>query len=53
MTILPVSELKDYEKVLNLVSYGNEVVLTENGALKYAIVDIKELEDLRGKIIKH
>ena len=49
MTTVPVSELKDYSKVLSQVSYGNEVTLTKNGIAKYAIVDIEELERMRAE----
>jgi prevent-host-death family protein len=49
MTTIPVSELKDYSKVLNKVSYGNEVALTKNGVAKYAIIDIEELERMRAE----
>ena len=50
MTIVPVSELRDYNKVLNQVSYGNEVTLTKNGKAQYAIIDIEELERIRAEV---
>jgi len=50
MTIIPVSELRDYNKVLSKVSYGNEVTLTKNGKAQYAIIDIDELERIRAEI---
>ena len=49
MTIVPVSDLRNYNKVLNQVSYGNEVVLTKNGKAQYAIVEMEELERLRAE----
>ena len=49
MTIVPVSDLRDYNKVLNQVSYGNEVTLTKNGKAQYAIIDIEELERIRAE----
>ncbi|MCL2426252.1 MAG: type II toxin-antitoxin system Phd/YefM family antitoxin [Oscillospiraceae bacterium] len=49
MTIVPVSDLRNYNKVLKQVSYGNEVALTKNGKAQYAIVDIEELERLRAE----
>ena len=49
MTMVPVSELKDYPKVLDQVSYGNEVALTKNGVAKFAIIDIEELERMRAE----
>ena len=45
--ILPVSDLRNYETVLNQVTYGNPVYLTKNGRGDYAIVDMKELDELR------
>ena len=49
MTIIPVSDLRDYNKVLSQVSYGNEVTLTKNGKAQYAIIDIEELERMRAE----
>lgn len=49
MMIVPVSDLRDYNKVLNQVSYGNEVALTKNGKAHYVIVDIEDLERIRTK----
>ena len=49
MTIMPVSDLRNYNKVLDHVSYGNEVALTKNGKTKYAIVEMEELERLRAE----
>ncbi len=45
--ILPVSELRNYKSVLGQVSYGNPVYLTKNGKGNFAIVDMKELDELR------
>jgi len=49
MKILPVSDLRDYNKVLSEVSYGSEVVLTKNGKTKYAIIEIEELQRMRAE----
>ena len=49
MTIMPVSDLRNYNKVLERVSYGNEVALTKNGKTQYAIVEMEELERLRAE----
>ena len=49
MTTIPVSDLRDYNKVLSQVSYGNEVALTKNGKAQYAIIDIEELERMRAE----
>ena len=45
--ILPVSDLRNYKTVLGQVAYGNHVYLTNNGRGDYAIVDMKELDELR------
>lgn len=45
--IIPVSDLRNYKTVLEQVSYGNPVYLTKNGRGDVAIVDIKELDELR------
>ena len=45
--ILPVSDLRNYKNVLSQVAYGNPVYLTKNGRGDYAIVDMKELDELR------
>ena len=50
MIIVPVSELRDYNKVLSQVSYGNEVTLTKNGKAHYAIIDVEELARIRAEI---
>ena len=44
-TISPVSDLRDYNKVLNKVNYGTPVYLTVNGRGKYTIRDIEEDEE--------
>ena len=44
--IKPVSELKNYTSIVNQVSYGNRIYLTKNGHGQYAIIDMKELDEL-------
>ena len=44
--IKPISELKNYTAIINQVSYGNRVYLTKNGHGQYAIIDIRELDEL-------
>ncbi len=44
--IKPLSDLRNYTAVVNEVSYGNRVYLTRNGHGSYAIIDMKELDDL-------
>ena len=43
--IQPVSDLRNYKKVLEQVSYQSPVYLTVNGRGRYTIRDIKEDED--------
>ena len=44
--IRPVSDLRNYKSVLDEVSYGSPVYLTKNGRCDYAIVTMKELDEL-------
>jgi len=46
---IPISDLENYDKVLSKVTYGNEVIFTESGKAKYAIIDIKKLEHIRAE----
>ena len=45
--IIPVSDLRNYKNVIDQVSYGNPVYLTKNGRSSVAIVDTRELDELR------
>ena len=45
--IVPVSDLRNYNAVIGQVSYGNPVYLTQNGRGDCAIIDIRELDELR------
>ena len=44
--ISPVSDLRNYNKVLEKVEYGSPVYLTVNGRGKYTIRDIEEDEEI-------
>ena len=44
-TIIPVSDLRNYKKVLDNVSKETPVYLTVNGRRKYTIRDIKDEEE--------
>lgn len=44
MNIVPVSELKNYNQVLNKVKHNNPVILTKNGYGKYAVIDVEDLQ---------
>ena len=45
--IKPVSDLRNYTEVLKEVSVGSPVYLTKNGRGEFAIVDMKELDELK------
>ena len=47
--IRPVSDLRNYKSVLDEVSYGSPVYLTKNGKGDYAIVSMKELDELNAR----
>lgn len=49
-TIKPVSDLRNYNTVLNEVSEGNPVYLTKNGYGKYAVVDLAEYEKIQSSM---
>ena len=48
--IKPVSDLRNYNEVLKNITVGNPVFLTENGRVKYAIVDMIEYEKMQTTI---
>lgn len=50
MTTLPVSDLRNYNRVLNDVSYGEQVILTKNGRAEYAVVNIDEWQKQKAKL---
>ena len=48
--IKPVSDLRNYNEVLNDIAVGEPVFLTKNGRGRYAILDIREYEKLRTEL---
>ena len=48
--IKPVSDLRNYNEVLNDIAVGEPVFLTKNGRGRYAILDIKEYEQLHAEL---
>ena len=48
--IKPISDLRNYSKVLDEVAFGSPVYLTKNGRGKYAVVDIAEYEKQQATI---
>ena len=48
--IKPVSDLRNYNKVLQAVAVGEPVFLTKNGRGRYALVDIAEYEKTKATI---
>jgi len=47
--IKPISDLRNYTDVLKEVSIGSPVYLTRNGRGEFAIVNIKEFDNLRAR----
>ncbi|AOF48288.1 type II toxin-antitoxin system Phd/YefM family antitoxin [Tetragenococcus halophilus] len=47
MDIKPISDLKNYDKVLQEVANGEPVFLTKNGRVKYAIIDTEDYDKLK------
>lgn len=45
--IKPISALQNYDAVIDEVSYGHPVYLSENGHCKFVIVDSKEYDELK------
>ena len=48
--IKPISDLRNYNKVLNDVGVGEPVFLTKNGRGRYALVDIIDYEKTQATI---
>ena len=48
--IKPISDLRNYNNVLREVSYGERVYLTRNGQGVYALLDMKELDDIDKRV---
>ena len=48
--IKPISDLRNYSKVLHDVAVGAPVFLTKNGRGRYAIVDIQDYEKTQATI---
>ena len=49
-TILPVSDLRNYNNVLRYIDIGQPVFLTKNGRGRYAILDMREYEKIQSTI---
>ncbi len=49
-TIMPISELRNYTKVVNNVRYGNRVYLTKNGYDQITMINTKELDELEREL---
>lgn len=49
-TIKPVSELRNYTKVINEVKYGNRVYLTKNGYGQIAMINMQELDEMEKEL---
>ncbi len=48
--IMPISELRNYTKVVNNVKYGSRVYLTKNGHGQIAMINMKELDEIEKEL---
>ena len=48
--IMPVSDLRNYNEVLKSVDVGQPVFLTKNGRGRYAVLDLREYEEIQATI---
>ena len=48
--IMPISELRNYTKVVNNVKYGNRVYLTKNGYDQVTMINSKELDEIEKEL---
>ncbi len=51
--IRPVSDLRNYTDVLKEVRYGERIYLTKNGHGEFALIDMKELDELDKMVSFH
>ena len=49
--IMPISELRNYTKVVNNVKYGNRVYLTKNGYDQVTMINSKELDEIEKNLL--
>ena len=49
-SIMPVSDLRNYNEVLKEIAVGEPVFLTKNGRGRYAILDLSEYERIQATI---
>lgn len=47
LNIKPITDLENYNKVLNDIEIGKPVILTKNGKSRYVIMDINEYERMQ------
>ena len=48
--IMPISELRNYTKVVSNVKYGSRVYLTKNGHGQIAMINMKELDEIEKEL---
>ena len=48
--IMPISELRNYTKVVNNVKYGNRVYLTKHGYDQVTMINSKELDEIEKEL---
>ncbi len=47
---IPISDLTSYNKVLNSVSVGNPLFLTQNGKNRFAVLDMGDYEKITSSL---
>ena len=48
--IKPISELRNYTRVVNEVKYGSRVYLTKNGHGQIAMINMQELDEIEKQL---
>ena len=51
--IRPISDLRNYTDILKDVHYGERIYLTKNGHGEFALIDMKELDDIDKMLAFH
>lgn len=48
--IVPVSDMRSYNKTLENLQAGDQVILTKNGHAKYVVSDFKEFQEMKATL---
>jgi malate/lactate dehydrogenase len=50
MNIAPVSDLRNFSKLLRKIAIGSPLILTKNGRSKYVDLDVEEYEEIEREL---